>query len=180
MFKMSRLTLVDRDHLKKIHEGTMEVLEKTGIAMENEEALAVWRDHGAKVDGSRVFIPRNLVEKAVESTPAAFKYMALNDSKALTIGEGQERIHVEPNHSPVFIQSLDRGHRQGTIDDLADLYKLHHASEICDINGAVPVEPGDLKGPGRRARMFYELIKHTDKALRFTGGTQAEVEQDFA
>jgi trimethylamine--corrinoid protein Co-methyltransferase len=97
----------------------------------------------------------------------------------MVIGEGQSRIHVEPNHSPVFIQSLDRGHRPGTINDLIDLYKLHHASEICDINGAVPVEPSDLKGPGRRARIFYELIKHTDKALRFTGGTKAEIEQDF-
>ena len=180
MFRMSALKLVDDEHLRKIHEGTMEVLEKTGVLMENESALAVWKDHGARVDGARVHIPRGLVEKAIETTPASFRYLALNEAKALVIGEGQSRIHVEPNHSPVFIQSLERGRRPGTIDDLIDLYKLHHASEICDINGAIPVEPSDLKGPGRRARIFYELIKHTDKALRFTGGTREEVERDFA
>lgn len=172
--------MVDDEHLKKIHEGTMQVLEKTGVVMENEEALAVWKDHGAKVDGSKVFIPRTLVEKAVESTPASFRHMALNDAKSIIIGEGQERVHVEPNHSPVFIQSLDRGHRLGTIDDLIDLYKLHHASPVCDINGSIPVEPSDLSGPTRRPRIFYELLKHTDKALRFAPGTKAEVEKDFA
>ena len=179
MFTMSRLKLVDDDHLKKVHEGTMEVLEKTGVVMENAEALAIWKDNGARVEGSKVFIPRGLVEKAIESTPASFPYMALNDAKALTIGEGQERVHVEPNHSPVFIQSLDRGHRLATIDDLIDVYKLHHASPICDINGSIPADPCDLTGPSRRARIFYELLKHTDKALRFTGGTAEEVEQDF-
>lgn len=179
MFRMNRLQLVDDGHLKKIHEGTMQVLEKTGVVMENNEALAVWKDNGAKVEGSKVFIPRRLVEKAIESTPASFHYMALNDEKATIIGEGQPRVHVEPNHSPVFIQSREKGHRLGTIDDLAELYKLHHASPICDINGSIPVDPSDLTGPGRRPRIFYELLKHTDKALRFTGGTKEEVATDF-
>ena len=179
MNKMSRLRIAEREHLDKIHEATLAVLEKTGIIFEHPEAVAVFKDHGAEVDGKLVRIPASLVEKAIESAPASFTLTARNEEKSVLIGEGQTRPHVEPNHGPVFIQSQDEGRRLGTIDDLANIYRLCHASEVCDIVGSIPVDPSGLNLKERRPRIFYELLNSTDKAIRFVVGTAEEVAKDF-
>ena len=180
MFALSRLRLADDRHLENIHQATLEVLEKTGLLMEHPEAVAVFRDHGARVDGKLVKIPPSLVEKAIESAPASFTLTARNEANSLLIGEGQPRAHVEPNHGPVFIQSLEQGRRPGGVADLVAIYRLCQASEVCDIVGSIPVEPADLPPEKRRARIFYELLNSTDKAIRFVVGAREEVERDFA
>ncbi len=180
MFAMSPLRLADAGHLDALHQGTLEVLEKTGVLMEHPEAVAVFRDHGARVDGKLVKLPPAMVEKAIESAPAGFTLTARNEKHTLTVGQGQKRPHVEPNHGPIFVQNLAEGRRLGRLSDLADLYRLCQASDICDIIGSIPVEPSDLSPADRRRRIFYELLKNTDKCIRFVVGTKEEVETDFA
>ena len=180
MSLISRLRLAEADHLESIHNATLEVLEKTGVIMEHPEALAIFKDHGAKVEGKMVKMPSSMVEKAIESAPASFTLTARNESNSILVGEGQKRPHVEPNHGPIFVQSLDKGRRLGTLTDLIDIYRLCQASKICDIAGSIPVEPSDLASDKRRARIFYELLNNTDKAIRFVVGTKEEVETDFA
>lgn len=180
MFEMSRLRLADARHLENIHLATLEVLEKTGVLMEHPEALAVCKDHGAEVDGKLVRLPASLVEKAIESAPASFTLTARNEAHSLLVGEGQKRVHVEPNHGPVFVQSLASGRRPGQLADLIDLYRLCQASSVCDIVGSIPVEPADLPPETRRPRIFYELLNSTDKAIRFAVGAKEQIEIEFA
>lgn len=50
-----------QEEVEKLHEMTLEVLEKDGVIMEDEEACELFRKHGAKVDGYVVHIGRDLV-----------------------------------------------------------------------------------------------------------------------
>jgi len=66
------LNILTEDELYDIHLGTLELLEKTGIHVESQEALDIFAQAGARVnhDTKRVKIPPYLVEDAIKSSPA--------------------------------------------------------------------------------------------------------------
>lgn len=65
----ARLTIWDDDACKRVHEATLEVLADTGIEVRYAPAVEIFAKAGAKVDGTRVRIPSELVEAAVAGAP---------------------------------------------------------------------------------------------------------------
>ena len=57
----------DDDACKRVHEATLEVLADTGIEVRYAPAVEIFAKAGAKVDGTRVRIPSELVEAAIAS-----------------------------------------------------------------------------------------------------------------
>ena len=66
-----------REQIEGIHRASLVVLERTGIHVANERALALYRQGGARVDGARVYLSPSAVEQA---------------SAGLTLGEGARRL----------------------------------------------------------------------------------------
>lgn len=66
------LNILSEDELVEIHAGTLEILEQTGLFVEDAEALELFGDHGADVDKANkvVRIPEYLVEEAIRSAPS--------------------------------------------------------------------------------------------------------------
>ncbi len=58
-----------RAECEKIHVATLEILERVGVDVHDEEALQVLVKGGAKADGIRVRVPEHMVEKALTVTP---------------------------------------------------------------------------------------------------------------
>jgi trimethylamine--corrinoid protein Co-methyltransferase len=54
---------------ERLHEATLQVLERTGLIIDDPEALALLAAAGADVDGTRVRIGPKLVERALASAP---------------------------------------------------------------------------------------------------------------
>ena len=65
----ARLTIWDDDACRRVHEATLEVLAETGIDVHYAPAVELFAGAGAQVDGTRVRIPAELVEAAIESAP---------------------------------------------------------------------------------------------------------------
>lgn len=65
------LNILTDDELDEIHYGTLEVLNETGIFVEDEEALDLFEANGADVerDAKIVKIPPYMVEEAIRSAP---------------------------------------------------------------------------------------------------------------
>ena len=84
------LSVLTPDSVKRIHAASLEILERTGILFESEEARQMLRGAGARVDGLRVRIPSYLVERAIESAP-----------KRVTIcnRDGDRWMHLEGHRS---------------------------------------------------------------------------------
>lgn len=66
------LNILTEDELEDIHLGTLEVLENTGIYVENPEALDIFAAGGASVNRKSgvVKVPAYVVEEAIDSSPA--------------------------------------------------------------------------------------------------------------
>jgi len=66
------LDILSEDELEDLHLGTLELLEQTGIFVENDEALDLFEGGGAVVnrETKMVKIPPYLVDECIQSAPA--------------------------------------------------------------------------------------------------------------
>ncbi len=158
----NHLEVISPEHFDAIHQASMKVLENTGVRFHCEEALELFKHHGAKVDGETVFITQALVDKALETCPRTFTWTARNEARSKTVGEG---FLVQPNVGPVFVQDLDRGRRKATLEDYANIMKICQAGEHIHLNGTIPVDPSDVDPEKKHLHMLYEIVKNTDKPI---------------
>ncbi|OQY50156.1 MAG: trimethylamine--corrinoid methyltransferase [Desulfobacteraceae bacterium 4572_89] len=175
--KLPRTKVVDEGDLSRIHEASIDLLENTGVIFEHSEALKIFKKHGAKVEGKKVFISRAMAETAMNQAPTVYRHVARNDRQSVTIGDG---IAPQPNVGCVFVEDMDNGKRRGILEDFANFQKLSQASEIVKLTGASPVTPDDVEASERALYMLYETIKHTDKPFTGTCTTARKAEESLA
>jgi trimethylamine--corrinoid protein Co-methyltransferase len=165
MRMQSKLNVISKPDMQWIHAASLKILAETGIVFHSEEALAICGNHGAKVDGKTVCFPEKLVRQVLESSPETFRWEARNDDQSVTVGDPEEKLLLQPNGGPVFIQDLDHGRRTAALEDFANIIKLCQASDIVSLVGSFPVDPGDLSSDEKHLYMMYEVLKNTDKPL---------------
>jgi len=175
----SNFKLVGQETLSKLHQASLNVMANTGIVFQSDACVEIFKKHGAKISGQTVFIPEEIVEKAIESTPSIFEWVARDPAKTITVGINQPGIHVCLNNGPIYIQDIEAGRRLGKRNDLINFYKLAHRSSTCTIVGQIPVEPSDITGDIRHLEIFRLLLKHSDKPLFGYVGNSLELEQMF-
>lgn len=99
------LQLLTNDQLSEIHASSMEVLERVGIVIEEDQALRILEGSGAIVDRDRRLarIPPYLVEEAIGKTPKSLILGARNPKFDLRIRRGS--LHTRPASG--YTQVLD-------------------------------------------------------------------------
>ncbi len=65
----ARLTIWGEDACRRVHEATLTVLAETGVEVKYAPAAETFARAGARVDGTRVRLPADLVEAAIKSAP---------------------------------------------------------------------------------------------------------------
>ncbi len=107
---------LSEEGLALIERNAETVLEEIGIDFrDDEEALGLWRDAGADVDGERVRFPRWLCRELIKTAPSSFVQHARNPERSVTIG-GDNTVFA-PVYGPPFVRDLDGGRRYATIED---------------------------------------------------------------
>ncbi len=112
--------LTDND-VKEIHRGTLEVLDQTGVFVEDERALDCFESGGARVDpkSKMVQIPPQLVEEAIRSAPSKV-ILAGRDPKHDLVLEGR-RVHFTNFSEGVKVNDLRTGKGRPPVkQDLVD------------------------------------------------------------
>jgi trimethylamine--corrinoid protein Co-methyltransferase len=172
------LEVLSDDDFEMIHQVTTRLLEDTGIVFHHDEALKLFKDHGATVDGNLVRLPRKLVEDSIEMAPAKFKWQARNDERSVIMGEGPL---VQPAAGPVYVHDLNRGRRPGTLQDYTNLQKIYQSEDVFDLVGMIPCEPGDVSQDRKHFDMMLEILRHTDKPVNgfMTFGAHAKAQLDM-
>jgi trimethylamine--corrinoid protein Co-methyltransferase len=147
--------------IKQIHQASLTVLERTGLHVENEEALALYRQGGARVDGNRVYIAPAMVGEALEQVPSRV-LLAGRDPDQDMVLEGK-RVYAGSGGSPTMV--LDPAAdtvRPGTLRDLADLARLADALEHCDFI-VIPLHPTDVPEGDVPLNRFYACLANSTK-----------------
>jgi trimethylamine--corrinoid protein Co-methyltransferase len=155
--------VLSAEALARIHRASMALLQEVGIEFRDAEALALWREAGADVQGQRVRIEESLLMGLVAKAPARFTLHARNAERTVEIGG--DRMVFGPNYGSPFVRGLDGERRYGTIKDLNDLHKLAYLSPALHNTGSVVCEPVDVAIPKRHLHITYSAIRHSDKSF---------------
>jgi trimethylamine--corrinoid protein Co-methyltransferase len=139
------------------------ILERVGLEFRGDpDALRLFRDAGADVDGERVRFPRGLARRIVQATaPREFTQYARNEANSVRIG-GDATVFA-PNYGSPFVRDLDNGRRYGTIEDFRNFVKLAYLSPHLHHSGGTVCEPVDVPVNKRHLDMVYAHMRFSDK-----------------
>ena len=72
--KRPTLEILESEDIRKIVAAAYDLLENFGVMVDNEEALGILEDSGARVDVKEkvAYIPGGMVDKALETRPSGF------------------------------------------------------------------------------------------------------------
>ena len=154
--------VVSEEGLQIIEANADTILEEIGIDFRDDaEALALWRDAGADVQGERVHIPRGLARTLIATAPAEFTQHARNPERSVQIG-GKATVFA-PVYGPPFVRGLDGGRRYATIEDFRNFVKLAYQAPAMHHSGGTVCEPVDLPVNKRHLDMNYAHMRYSDK-----------------
>ena len=125
-----KLELLNNELIQKIIDEAYIILENQGVFIENEEALALFREAGMKVDTSsqRVQITAQLVEDSLSSTPPSLK-MYDRDGKTEYLLGGDE-VHFDPGSGAITILDSETQQERKAITD--DLIRFTHLTDCLE------------------------------------------------
>jgi len=127
-------SVLSDDDLDRIHAATLEVMCKTGIFVEDEEALEVFDGGGIAVDrkAKSAKIPPHVLEDAVRSAPEVVVLAGRNPENDIVLEKG--RVGVACFGEGIMVNDPETGeHREPTKADLADASRLVDYLEHIDV-----------------------------------------------
>jgi len=148
--RMQELTTAQ---MTQIHQASMAILKTSGIVINEEQALSIFKQHGYKVEGKTVFPTEEQIRKALSTVPSQFTIKARNPAKDVTIGE--DSFAFLPGYGAPFVMTSEGEQREATMTDYDAFCKLIHTSKYLDMNGWMMVEPSDI--PAETAHMDMML-----------------------
>ena len=158
----AQLKVLSPEDMNMIHEKVLELLGKKGIVFQSDDAVETFRRHGAKTEDHTVYIPKEIVEKALKQCPSSFLLEAMDPKYNVTVGEG---LLIHPAGGEVFIEDYNQGRRAPTLKDFANLQKLYQACENIDIGGYQPLSPGDVAEEVKGLYCMLQSFRHCSKPL---------------
>ena len=166
--KLPYTELLSQEALEIIEHNADTILEEVGIEFRGDsEALDLWRDAGADVQGETVHIPRGMARKLCGTAPAEFTMHARNPDCNIQVG-GRNMAFAPVGGAP-FVEDMDAGRRYGTIEDFTNLVKLSHASPAIHHSGFHHCEPTDVAINKRHLDMCYALLRYSDRPFMGVG-----------
>ena len=128
-----RLEIFTSDELANVHLATLDVLERTGVYVESEEAQEIFAGAGARVAADKVVrIPGHVVEEAIRSTPSRLVCYGRDPANDIVLEDGRvgftnfgEGIQVIDPYSGEL--------RRTTKQDVADCSKIIDALPDIDV-----------------------------------------------
>lgn len=168
------LHLLSIDQIERIHQSSLEILERTGVDIFLPEAVNLLREGGADVRGeSRVRFPSHIVEEALRLAPRSITISDRNGESAMSL-EGHNSYYGTGTDTPFVIDSYSGERRHSKGDD------IDKAAIICDYlpnidfvgcMGGVSEKEADPLVSDRHN--FARMIFNTTKPILFTSWSLA-------
>ncbi|MCL7454366.1 MAG: trimethylamine methyltransferase family protein, partial [Anaerolineae bacterium] len=170
---MVELKVLSDAEVEAIHQATLRVLGETGIILTQDEGRHRLAGAGATVDGQRVLLPADLVERCVGQCPQQVTIRG-RSGEAMILGDGTLHWHNLGGASHVYEPRTDE-RRPATLQDVRDSTRILDALD--GVTNITPFfTPQDVPGPMLSLAMYRQAIPNTTKPLQGPGTqTAAEV-----
>ena len=158
--------VLGEDQLYQIHLSVLEVLERTGIVVQHEEAAQLLKKAGCRFDGNLARYPGGLVERCLDSAPSRIVMYDRNKKPAMHLES--TRIHFGMGSDTVYSYDPDTGGmKKSEARDVANAARVADACPNIDylmslgIVHDVPQTVNDLV-------QFQQMAENSTKPICFT------------
>jgi trimethylamine--corrinoid protein Co-methyltransferase len=155
--------LVSSEALDLIEAKSDQLLKEVGVRfVDDPEALRLFREAGAEVQGDRVrFDPVHLRQIIQATAPRTFVQHARNPLRSIELGGSN--VVFGPGYGMPFVRDMENGRRYGTIRDFENLIRLTYMSPWLHHSSGTICEPTDLPVNKRHLDMVYAHLTCSDK-----------------
>lgn len=153
---------LSKNEVGKLHEATIHVLSRVGVRFQNEKALELFKYHGAKIAGNKVFINENILHQALSTVPKSF-YLQGREAKNDVIIGGSDPVFASAS-GPVYVR---RGNNKylAKDEDFINFIKLSETSKVLNVTNYIIVEPQDVAPERRKLHQVASCLKYSTKPL---------------
>lgn len=160
-----KLALLDSNFIEKIIDEAYVILEKTGVFVENQEALTLFQEAGMQVarDTQRVFITPALIDSSLASTPSEIYLYDRSGEKKFLVG--RDEIHFDPGSAAVTLLDHQTGkQRRAETADLVQFASLTQHMKNIDFQstGLISSDVPDIISDSYR---LYIGLTYCDKPI---------------
>ncbi|GHT00834.1 trimethylamine methyltransferase [Synergistales bacterium] len=131
---------VKSSEIQNIHERTLWVLENVGVIFESPDAIALFSRHGAKVDGTKVYMSEALIKQALSSVVRSFTVHGLSSS--VEIGGGRP-VLTGPSSAITILKKGERA-TEPTGADFVDTLRLNDSSRVMSMVNSQHIYARDI------------------------------------
>jgi trimethylamine--corrinoid protein Co-methyltransferase len=163
---LSLLPVLDRQEVERVHERSLELLQRVGIEYRTPRALEVLERRGCQVDYGRNWasLPRELVEWAIEQAPRVVRLEARDPARTVTL-DGTRAHHATDSQGCEAIDFETGERHPSRLEDLRRGLRVADALDKIDIVHAM-VAATDVPAHVRTIRHFALAFEHTSKHVR--------------
>ena len=160
--KIPEFEVLDEEAMAIIEKNADTVLEEIGVEFRDDpEALAMWKEAGADVQGERVHFPVGLCRELMKTAPRTFTQHARNSARNVEIG-GKNTVFA-PVYGPPFVCDLDGERRYATMEDFRNFVKMAYKAPAMHHSGGTVCEPVDVPVNKRHLDMLHAHMTLSDK-----------------
>jgi trimethylamine--corrinoid protein Co-methyltransferase len=146
--------------LETIERGWQRIVSEIGIEFLHDDALALFREAGQRVEGAVVHLDPQFVLDQVAKTPREFHLRARNPEHSLILG-GDHMVFAAVSGPPFFRVGDER--RDGTLADYELMAKLVQHFPQLDMATMPIIEANDRPLDSRHLDMLLSALTLTDK-----------------
>jgi trimethylamine--corrinoid protein Co-methyltransferase len=178
----ANLSIFTQGDMDDLHLATLEILDRTGVLVESDEAMDLFSDAGCSVDrGSHIVkISPPVVADALAKVRPSFRFCGRQPQDDVLIEQG--RTVFAPFGEGLMVNDLDTGeHRQATKQDVADIARVGDALGELEINNAA-VAPRDVHPDNAEIHSLEMAFANTTKpfGISFLGKRDCELAIEMA
>ena len=119
--------LLSEEGLDLVERKADQLLSEIGMEIRDDaEALQLFRDAGASVDGHTVRFDPGHVRALAATAPGEFEQLARNPERSVRIGG--RNVVLAPAYGSPFVRSLADGRRYATLADFENFVKLAYST----------------------------------------------------
>lgn len=150
--------------ITQIHEASIAILTRTGVQVDEPEALITFAQSGARVEGNIIHLSREMVERAIEQVPSSLVLAGRLEENDLVL-EGH-RVYMGTGGAALQVLDLKDGKiRRAVLQDVGEMARVVDALRNIHFY-LVPIHPTDVPIEVVDINTYYSAIANTSKHVQ--------------
>lgn len=163
---MIQLRILGEEGVKQVHDATLRILSEVGIVLTHPAAREMLSSHGARINGGRVLLPPELIEKSLAQCPRTIRLQGRDPNRAIVLGDGSLHVHNVGGVPNLLDAAGDKraAVRQDNVNTARLLDALPNVSAITPF-----FTPQDVPAASMALWMYYDTLANTTKPVHGPG-----------